>query len=76
MLALGAVTHFFDQNLRFAELFDGESGSGVLVINGPLNASVAPPGDYLLFALRRVRAAGEMMEVPSVARVVRVRPEP
>jgi hypothetical protein len=71
LLSLGAVTHFFDQNQGFAELFDGESTDGSLIVEGP-DPSAAPPGPYLLFLLRRTEDAGATMDVPSVGRFVRL----
>ena len=72
LVALGAMTHCFDQNQRFVELFDGESTEGELAVTGPADGFAAPPGDYLLFLLRRTGEGADALEVPSVARVVRV----
>jgi hypothetical protein len=59
----GAVTHGFDEAQRFMNLnFTREGGS--LVITGPQNANLAPPGYYMLFLV-----AGE---VPSTAAFVRL----
>jgi hypothetical protein len=74
MLALGGMTHAFDENQRFVELFEGESVRGELVVNGPADGFAAPPGDYLLFLLRRAVGDGRIVEVPSVAKVVRLLP--
>ena len=72
LLGLGAMTHCFDQNQRFIELFAGESTGGKVSLEGPIDASAAPPGDYLLFLLRRVHSGESTHEVPSVAAIVRV----
>jgi hypothetical protein len=62
LLALGSFTHGFDQNQRYVALdHDGTT------IKAPASASVAPPGDYLLFV---VSDKG----VPSVGKHVRLAP--
>jgi galactose oxidase len=73
LLALGSMTHSFDANQRCVVLFDGEAPEEEVSIVGPRDAHVAPPGDYLLFVLRRVETWSGDTFVPSVARVVRVR---
>jgi hypothetical protein len=70
MIALAAMTHAFDENQRFVELFDGLSSSGELIVAGPRDGAVGPPGDYLLFLLRRT----EQGEVPSTGLMVRLLP--
>jgi hypothetical protein len=72
MIALGAMTHCFDQNQRLVVLFDGLSEHGAVTIRGPANAAIASPGDYMIFLLRRVEVAARTFEVPSVAGVVRL----
>jgi hypothetical protein len=72
LVALGAVTHFFNQNQGFAELTHGESATGRLEVMGPRSPSMVPPGHYLLFLLRRIETAGGPAEVPCVARIVRL----
>jgi hypothetical protein len=64
LLALGSVTHSFDQNQRLVTL-GFTRGSGVLTVNAPTSNNVAPPGYYQLFI---VNDAG----VPSVGRMVRI----
>lgn len=73
LLALGSMTHSFDMNQRCIVLFDGEGQEEDISIMGPQDAHVAPPGDYMLFVLRRVGTEGGDTYVPSVARVARVR---
>jgi fibronectin type 3 domain-containing protein len=58
-----AVTHDFDQNQRFLPLTFTQ-GNGVLTVQAPAQANLAPPGYYMLFI---VNASG----VPSVASFVR-----
>lgn len=62
LMALGSFTHGFDQNQRYVRLDVTADGT----ISPPATASIAPPGDYLLFF---VSDDG----IPSVARTVRVR---
>jgi hypothetical protein len=61
---LGAVTHGFDQNQRFNELEFRRSAGGITAI-APAAATLAPPGDYMVFIL-----TGN--GVPSVARIMRL----
>ena len=58
----GAATHGFDEDQRFLSLAF-TAGSGVLTIQAPANANLAPPGYYMLFL---VNTAG----VPSIASFV------
>lgn len=67
LMALGANTHSVDFNQRSIVLFAGESGAS-LSVRTPLNATIAPPGDYRLFVLRRVDGT----LVPSAGRSVRL----
>jgi hypothetical protein len=62
LVRLGAVTHSNDMDQRYVPL-TFSAGSGVLTATAPANASIAPPGPYMLFV---VNSAG----VPSVARMV------
>jgi hypothetical protein len=62
----GAVTHAVDMEQRSIEL-GRRAGEAGLVVTSPPDASVAPPGWYLLFALD---ASG----VPSVARWIQLVP--
>jgi len=58
----GAATHGFDEDQRFLPL-SFSAASGVLTIQAPANANLAPPGYYMLFL---VNSNG----VPSVATFV------
>jgi hypothetical protein len=62
---LGSVTHAFDSNQRFNELSFTRTSTG-LNVTAPGSRNLAPPGHYMLFILNG-------KEVPSVARVVRIR---
>jgi hypothetical protein len=68
----GAVTHQFNQDQRFLEPVITcsaiEGNQRRITIQGPSDASYAPPGDYMLFVIK-------WNGVPSVARWVRVTPE-
>ena len=64
LIALGSVTHTFDENQRLVTL-SFTAGSGSLTITAPSFNSRAPPGYHQLFL---VNDAG----VPSVGRMVRV----
>ena len=72
LLAPGSMTHAIDMNQRSVVLFDGEADGDEVTVSGPEDAFVAPPGDYMLFILRRSDAAGGTL-VPSPARFVRIR---
>ncbi|MBZ4417358.1 galactose oxidase-like domain-containing protein [Myxococcus sp. RHSTA-1-4] len=64
LIALGSVTHAFDQHQRLVTL-GFTRGTGSLTITAPPNNNVAPPGYYQLFL---VNGTG----VPSVGRMVRI----
>jgi hypothetical protein len=66
------MTHSFDQNQRCVVLFDGEADGDELTISGPRDSFVAPPGHYMLFALRSVDTGSRTVLVPSAARIIRV----
>jgi hypothetical protein len=65
LLRNGAVTHSNNMDQRYVGLrITGRSATG-LTIEGPPNAKIAPPGQYLLFIL-------DGSKVPSKAKFVRV----
>ncbi|WP_257458983.1 galactose oxidase-like domain-containing protein [Archangium lipolyticum] len=64
LLALGSVTHAFDQNQRFLKLAFSQTNGG-LSVTAPASNLTAPPGYYMLFIV-------DGQGVPSVARMVRV----
>lgn len=72
LLGLGSMTHAFDSNQRCVVLFSGEATDRAFSVEGPQDAYAAPPGDYLLFVLRRIETERGDAFVPSIARVVRV----
>ena len=65
---LGAVTHSVNMEQRYVPLSFTADGDAINA-TAPANANIAPPGIYMLFA---INANG----VPSVARMMRVGPEP
>jgi hypothetical protein len=64
LVRLGSVTHSFDENQRFLRM-NFSAGSGTLTVTAPANATVAPPGHYMLFLV-------DGRGVPSVARIVKL----
>jgi hypothetical protein len=70
LVALGSMTHSFDQNQRVVQLpvgavVPGANGAKVMIASGPSDEWSAPPGYYMLFAVDENR-------VPSVAKIVHV----
>ena len=64
LIALGAVTHAFNENQRFVPLaFD--QASSPLNVHAPANGNLAPPGPYMLFLV-------DSNGVPSKAAMVRL----
>jgi hypothetical protein len=64
LLALGSVTHAFNESQRYVELPFVPSAGGIQA-TAPAGRSVAPPGYYMLFIV-------DNTGVPSVARIVRL----
>jgi len=62
LIRFGSVTHAIDMSQRFLPL-SFSVGTGSLTITAPVDANLAPPGNYMLFL---VDANG----VPSVAAIV------
>lgn len=65
LLRSGTVTHGFNMSQRGLECVVSGMGAGVINVDMPPNANLAPPGWYLLFILNASR-------VPSTGRWVRV----
>jgi plastocyanin len=65
LLRAGTVTHGFNMSQRGLECVISGVGAGVLNVDMPANANLAPPGWYLIFILNSSR-------VPSTGRWVRV----
>ncbi|HYI03179.1 galactose oxidase-like domain-containing protein [Hyalangium sp.] len=68
LIALGSVTHSFDQNQRLITL-GFTRGTGSLTITAPPGNTVAPPGYYQLFLVNDlgVPSHGSMVRVSTVA---------
>lgn len=67
LIRLSSVTHAFNQSQLIFPLTFAKTGSTSLKAAGPANASLAPPGPYLLFL---INGSG----VPSVAKTVMIGP--
>jgi Domain of unknown function (DUF1929)/Kelch motif len=72
LVGLGSMTHSFDQNQRLVVLYEGEAVEEAVTIVGPSDSAVAPPGDYMLFVLRKAQVRGISTMVPSPAWFIRV----
>jgi hypothetical protein len=68
----GSPTHSFDANQRLVELDIVSRTASSVAVRGPYLPAAAPPGDYMLFALRLVASTGFKRWVPSVAAWTRV----
>jgi hypothetical protein len=64
LIALGSVTHAFNENQRFVPLTFTDAG-GSLSVTAPVDGNTAPPGPYMLFIV-------DTNGVPSVAAMVRL----
>ena len=62
LIRFGAVTHAINMSQRFIPL-SFSVGTGSLTITAPVNANLAPPGNYMLFLV-------DTNGVPSVAAIV------
>ena len=72
LMRAGSATHSFDTDQRLVQL-DITAGTGSAVtVNSPYTAAAAPPGDYMLFALRPNAEFGFKRWVPSVGCWTRV----
>jgi hypothetical protein len=66
-----ASTHGFDQGQRYVPLaFVAAAAPARLLVRSPIDANLAPPGDYMLFVIDSLGT--DAPAVPSVARWVRV----
>ena len=64
-IALGSVTHAFNESQRFNRLTFSVSGTGTLNVAAPASAPLSPPGYYMLFLI-------DTRGVPSVAKIIRI----
>jgi len=72
LIRAGSVTHSFDADQRVIQLEIVSTTSGSVKVKSPFTAGSAPPGDYMLIALRRIATTGFKQWVPSVAVWTRV----
>jgi hypothetical protein len=71
----GSVTHAFDTDQRQIRLDILSKSASTVTVASPYGAAAAPPGDYMLFALRQITTSGFQQWVPSVACWTRVEPQ-
>jgi hypothetical protein len=72
LMRAGSVTHSFDTDQRLIQLDITAATASSITVNSPYRAAAAPPGDYMLFALRPNARSGFKRWVPSVACWTRV----
>ena len=65
LVRMSSTTHTVNTDQRFLELESTPAGGGSFTVTSPLNANIAPPGYYMLFALS---ATG----VPSVSKIMKL----
>jgi hypothetical protein len=72
LMRLGSATHSFDADQRIIQLDILGTSATSVTVRSPYSAAAAPPGDYMIFALRSISASGFKRWVPSVAGYTRV----
>jgi len=72
LMRAASVTHSFDTDQRLIQLDVTAVTGSAVTVNSPYVAAAAPPGDYMLFALRPNARSGFKRWVPSVACWTRV----
>jgi len=68
LMRAGSVTHSFDGDQRLIRLDIVSNSRSSVRLNAPYDSNAAPPGDYLLFALRSIATTGFKRWVPSTGR--------
>ena len=68
----GSPTHSYDSDQRLIQLDLVHTTASEVTVKGPYGSAAAPPGDYMLFALRSIAKTGFKRWVPSVACWTRV----
>lgn len=68
----GSVTHAFDGDQRLIQLDIVTKTSSSVTVKSPYTSAAAPPGDYMVFALRSISNTGFKRWVPSVAGWTRI----
>ncbi len=72
LVRAGSATHSFDGDQRLIQLDIVAKSASQVTVRSPYSPAAAPPGDYMLFALRSISASGFKRWVPSVAAWTRV----
>ena len=72
LIRAGSTTHSFDTDQRLIQLDIVSKTASSVTVRSPYSPEAAPPGDYMLFALRSISATGFKRWVPSVACWTRV----
>jgi hypothetical protein len=72
LMRAGSVTHAYDSDQRLIQLDLVFNAASKVTVKAPYSADAAPPGDYLLFALRSVASTGFKRWVPSIGCWIRV----
>jgi hypothetical protein len=67
LIRAGSVTHSFDTDQRTIQLDIVTQTASKVTVKSPYSVGAAPPGDYMLFALRKIAPSGFKQWVPSVA---------
>ena len=72
LVRAGSPTHAFDADQRLIQLDITATSAAAVTARSPYSPEAAPPGDYMLFALRSVAPDGFKRWVPSAACWTRV----
>ena len=67
LMRAGSVTHSYDADQRIIQLDIVGTTASTVTVRAPYSAAAAPPGDYMVFALRSIAPSGFKRWVPSIA---------
>jgi hypothetical protein len=76
LMRAGSPTHAYDSDQRLIQLDLVGTTASTVTVKSPYSANAAPPGDYMLFALRKIAETGFKRWVPSQACWMRVLTSP
>jgi hypothetical protein len=76
LIRAGSATHSFDGDQRLIQLDIVSSDADKVTVKAPYSIGAAPPGDYLVYALRSLIGGGFKRWVPSVGCWMRVLSSP
>ena len=76
LMRAGSPTHAYDSDQRLIRLDLVGNAASKVTVKGPYSAAAAPPGDYIVFALRSIADTGFKKWVPSVGCWTRVLSSP